>query len=257
LDAALRSDPDVSNQATGFFQKNDLNAIFFLTDEGDTSMDSQAPATGRQDFFGMTTPCDAADPAQPSCYPGDINYRCLGVALKCDQLMTTDAQTGMTNCVERTTSVLKPSQAYAQDLTNFFENLGNPMMPDPNQLNHLFIRALWPLPQGYSNPNVLPAQINWEFIPSNIPPSNTLGPNAFCYDPASLMPPSTDPILGHPQVRLNNFVQYINSAVPNAMDPVQIGVGSICDANARANILGDLANAIVNTPMICPMVLAE
>lgn len=249
LSRALNNDPDIKLPipmgTEKFFRAGGLNSILFLTDEGDCST---SEALGRrQEFFAPTQPCDAADPKQPSCY-ADLNHRCLGTALKCDQKLTTNMKTRMT-CSDREMGAvgLRPAKEYADELRNFILKLNG---DTASELEHLLVRGIWPLRREAM---MLETTASFIFDPQNRPPSNTLRDEAFCFDPDSLLP-MKEPILGHPQVRLNNFIK---SLIPAAMpgDPAHAKVGSICVPKDSGMILEDLAATIVNNPAICPMAL--
>ena len=256
LSRALSTDPDFKDIAMmrkgRFFRPGGLNSIVFLTDEGDCSMDADPdPMTKRSrrdEFFSPTLPCDAKDPAQPSCYANDLNYRCLGTAIKCKQSLLSTTKTTMTDCEDRGAKAigLKPAQDYATDVTNYILDLN---ANNKDELKHLFVRGIWPLRQGAM---MIEPQTSFIFDPNNRPSSNTLGKEAFCFEPSTSMSPPT--ILGHPQVRLNSFVTALTAGdMPG--DPAWAQVGSICDSKDRETVLKNLADTIVNSPVYCPMSL--
>lgn len=230
---------------SSFLRPDSLTAIVILTDEDDCSM---ADGSRRSQFYSPTVACNQMDPSQPSCY-ADTNARCLGVSLECapgDLLTTSGTKNG---CKSRTVgATLTSATTYATDVKNFITltgagNLGK-------GLDTLYLFGAWPIAQGITD---FQTTISFILDTANPPPSNTLGKQAFCHDDTTLM--SAEPILGHPQVRLNEFALAINSNVTPPMMNPQITAASICSQGDRDHLLDALVKALDTVPMYCMMPL--
>lgn len=236
-----------------FFREQGLTAMVILTDEDDCSIrDSK-----RSEFYTPTGACSSGDPGQPSCY-NDTNARCRGVSLKCNSGDLLNASGKKNGCTSRPdfpmgSSILNPAKYYAEDLRTFITSSGGNNLGRTGKFGTLYLYGAWPLADADKD---FETKIAFTLDVANPPPSNTLGKNAFCYDAMSLM--TSEPILGHPQVRLNEFAREVNPA-PTPMGSLpQITAASICKEAEREHLLDQLADAITKSPhpMACMKSLA-
>lgn len=234
------TDKFISKDGEGatFFQKNGMYGVFFMTDEGDCSV----PQGQRDAFF-----------SSPIL---DRNVRCLQQALECrENIATTAAQpmrTMVTNCkVKKMGTSLENPGNYASRLRNFVKGQ-EPGTVDFDQ--HLFVRGLWPLAFD-GDPALGKLSTTISFPLGLVNPQPAIDPkDAFCVDK------DDNQIMGHPQLRMNDFVGSLNGKDTVKTGPARIEIGNICNRVDRAGELGgkngildDLAQAITSRPMLCPV----
>lgn len=235
-------------QGTAFFQrKGGLQSIFIVTDEGDCSMNDMTRAS----FFQPSNVCMKS--TDPGCYPSDHNLRCLGTAFTCKQDIHTVAgqhvRTKMTDCKLTDPMVdgtpLELPLAYATNLISFITK------DLKEEQSRLFVRGLWPQAPGVTPLNIT-NPINFFLGWGTRQPANQAA-DAFCVDPMD----ST--MLGHPQLRLNQFMATLGaSGVRMGRDVGRVELGNICDptdrgeaAGGAGGILADLADSITKEPTVC------